>query len=113
MRKILYNSYKHRFRTPGALAWKSRTEKQTILQTQRKELKALAKGFTPSVQAKYHLRVRFYLSPRRLASNLDNLLKEFNDIVFGKHRDQRIYSIGAEKCSSHSESVQFWIYELN
>jgi Holliday junction resolvase RusA-like endonuclease len=112
MKKVLYKRYPLGFYTSGSQAWKSKQERSRFLQRQREKLKELVLEFRPSSTKKYHLRLLFYLKAKRLGSDLDNMLKEFNDIVFGKNRDQRIYSLSAQKVPSDSEAIRIWIYEL-
>jgi Holliday junction resolvase RusA-like endonuclease len=113
MEKVLYKRYTYGFYTAGSQAWKNKREKSLFLKQQRERLKDLVQEFHPSATKKYHLRLLFYLKRQRLGSDLDNMLKEFNDIVFGKNRDQRIYSLSALKFSSNAEAIRIWIYELS
>lgn len=112
MRKIIYRRFSGSFYTSGSQDWKPATEKKLFLDSQRRKLKELVTGFRPNRAKKYHVRVRFHFLPKRMGSDLDNLLKAFNDIVFGKNRDQRIYSISAMKIPDQNEGIRFWIYEL-
>jgi Holliday junction resolvase RusA-like endonuclease len=113
MKKVLYKRFDGAFYTSGSQAWKKKEKKNHVLDFQRKKLRELVAGFQPSLFKKYHLRAIFHLRSARIGSDLDNMLKEFSDTVFGKHRDQRIYSVNAQKVSDSRESIRFWIYELS
>jgi len=112
MKKILYKRLDGEFYTSGSQVWKKKIDRNRVLDSQRKKSRMLVKDFRPSRSKEYHLKAIFHLRPKRIGSDLDNLLKEFNDAVFGKHGDQRIYSVSAQKVSNPRERVRFWVYEL-
>ncbi len=112
MKIVVYKNVPISFYTSGSQAWKSKEDKKYSLQKQRVIMKAAFNDFIPKVNRKYHVRIRYYLEQKRLGSDLDNLLKEFNDIVFGKSKDRYIFSMSAIKKACPYGHIKCWIYEI-
>lgn len=112
MRKVLYRTFLGTILTAGARDFLAKHQRNISKNVQRSQLRKLFADFSPNTWKRYHVSVRFYLRPKRIHNNVDNLLKEFNDCVFGKDKDQLIFSLTASKHKNTQEHIQIWIYEL-